>query len=1668
MGMNFLRPFKVANTKYFRFFTNVFVFVTLIFLISCVASESDDEANCDETETFNSRTRACENSNTGIAPEVTSSKIRITEDIVTTININYRNTPANVRATDCDFDSAGVDGIAEASACSCPGGDCSIDLVTLPNRTIKGSVRIRLRDIDGVFGPYKFIPVDITPANDIPTLCPVTTAANDLLDNAACGGLDCIGGGNPGTPFTLGVTPDFTTDSTPTNTGEKYFYDSLNDVCYQASIGTAVWNALNGPGFPTKCDYSEDVAGEQALSPATDCAGGDGDDCVGAADPGTNDAPAGTVYFNEVTGGCFVFSTNSNSWVAIGDKDEHVISVLEDSLDNIGTDKFLAGYDADGDVLTKSYAAVSSNAGNFLACTNGADNCFYDVSSNENFNFDGSAAIADQTDSLTYTLTDGSAASDSITVVTVVRAVNDAPLITNIVKTNLVEGTDVTDIDLTISTTASASTIQEIDNVTLQSFTLVNVGGVDDCSGARTDLDDTGLADNVYICDIPAKGLFRAYITGGDNAFPLDNTETLEIDFHPNPNFNGTAQVQMTVTDPEGSTSNTGTVFLSYDETLDAPTFCPFVTNAVDAADGGYCGNIDCISSIDPDTLSDADGTPTNEFQFLDATDPNFISAIYSSGAPDATRSGIYFHQGTGCLYSENGTDTWEDLQNYNCPFSETKADCGGGNCTAAGTGDANFPAPAFDGLVYWNTNSPFACYISSGGNWIEVTTAGENWILRTTESEDGATQLTFNQGNSATDLPDAQDIDIILGNTSDTLTYTFSNPSNGELMGCDEGDNQTGAGPFNNCTGFLPTQFFSGNAGFEYTATDSGANAETINIVVAVEEVDSSPNLTYQDDSALDGTTINANEGSIIQLYDLLINESSVKTDSSEDDQDLLITITSSNSSVLSTGNVSFFWEDSGEEFSFDKNLTTATGAAQGLIDKNAVAEDTTNDAASKVFGLRLVTTPGNSGTTNVSITIDDQGTSTDTTITFTVVVNSVGVVHGGWDNIHSVGPLIRKSADYRECDEAGEFTATFTGTDNPNDDTVTFDPTVIGNVYQETDREICYESNGTDWLPRGCDYATAAEAGTNCNSGDCYGSGAPSFNSPTTSGLRYLDITNNICYTSISGSGWFPEGSYTYLAWDDFTITGSTISGWKVFRRQLDQEFDFSTPVATISGNSSALRKLWDVIPSEESDKGYTYRYMVLPFDASSNSALVFPQESYREVGVILPPFNQVFVHRRVINKEVCLKLGQTPIKTDDNSCAYDGAGGVDVDGDDVIDTYKQSTNFLVDRYEFGCDYTTAVNEASTACTDGSPCLGNTTPTGVADTSEVFYERDLAVCYLEEGAAWTAASGIAGLDAAFDQEVYKGNLADLPPLVNVDQNTAHTICEARGGTNNIIIEKYSTSGGLTGTIVGDDYGIPSRSQFIALAAWDDDDTTLSDSDINSLETGSDLDISSKCNSTDANGIESQFTDSEVPLSAFKHTTPGTASSSIRQLSSGSDFTNSCVSKYSIQDLVGNVREWNGERFAASMQGVQSSTLDPRFDLDDGDESTYAMDGASTTNLNLTGPDLSTDGDYTWVLANKENSATRFDLPMGLPIDQAGTPNFQIGQTSGITTAQLHSDDISVNANSLVVTGISSGGSHNAGSGAGRYKADIIDIDSEDTETGFRCVFPVPVSYTQ
>ncbi|CAM9907775.1 unnamed protein product, partial [Chrysoparadoxa australica] len=453
-----------------------------------------------------------------------------------------------------------------------------------------------------------------------------------------------------------------------------------------------------------------------------------------------------------------------------------------------------------------------------------------------------------------------------------------------------------------------------------------------------------------------------------------------------------------------------------------------------------------------------------------------------------------------------------------------------------------------------------------------------------------------------------------------------------------------------------------------------------------------------------------------------------------------------------------------------------------------------------------------------------------------------------------------------------------------------------------------------------------------TGCSSGtkeSCIGTNSPvGVITPAKLDSRYLDEESNVCYRSVgtASTDWetYDAPAEVKITWNQFTVNGnSSVSEYKVFRRLANEEFDFSKPINrdTISGSTSTFtytdNAANSVIPPAP---GTAYYYVVRPVvnGVLTSTAAETGTNATGIARILAPPKNMAFAHRWMINKRICSLMNLSSDSTNNFRCAYKGPGDITSGGDQYYDYGK---DLLVDRFEAGCPFSPAPNCSGTF--DNS-CIGVSDPTtaGITPTANlIYYSRGEGKCYMANGAAWSEFDSsvftnyFANVepntvnltsDPQFDSNTDKKyHRASLPPLTNITQADANAFC--RGLEDIQDTEVLGIQNDLS-------HKLPNRKDQVAYTLWDDD--TFTDSQIATTETGLSLNSSSKCNSSGASGLTSGYVDFDKPDSNDFYSLPGTASSSIRSIVTGSNETASCTSAFGVQDAVGNVAEWTSNGF--------------------------------------------------------------------------------------------------------------------------------------------------------
>ncbi|MEA9358513.1 Ig-like domain-containing protein [Bacteriovorax sp. PP10] len=939
----------------------------------------------------------------------------------------------------------------------------------------------------------------------------------------------------------------------------------------------------------------------------------------------------------------------------------------------------------------------------------------------------------------------------------------------------------------------------------------------------------------------------------------------------------------------------------------------------------------------------------------------------------------------------------------------------------------------------------------------------------------------------------------------------------------------------------FTPKSDQSGTATITFTATDNGnPTAPNVNVfsttyIVKVKAINNPPYFR----SAI--TKVETNEGGAVQSDGFVIDED---VGSSTDENAQYVTIeslVSDNTNVLPISAIRIFYdlndngvEDSGEE-------RCAVNQAGCLFTTKLEAANT-DDVKSHKFYLKLDPVDGISGNANVTMTLSDHidttavtgdplyltdntyGPLTTSVVTnFSFIVHPTAALHGGWNNISSVGLKTDKNGapvavseiqcNYNKAPATGVVEdlkacsgASCTQAYSP---TGTIVPDAANVIFWDSTAKRCYRSTGTtafSWV----DFNTSCPISrTPTDTGICSGNNCINISAiPKATGLFRYDTATNTCYVS-NGTTSISDWDVKYvpakvtLAWKPFIMVGSgadsnvQTAGWNVYRREAGTDYNFKGGhlKSTTAGSTAnftipdpSIRTFTDTTAIA----GKVYYYVVRPVD----NLRLFPTytpEIFSEARVIASPQNYTFVHRWMINQEICNSMNMTATTTPNSidqshnfRCPYAGPGEATVTVGAVttaLGYYDYGRDVLVDTQELGCPYAKAPKCSANGCIG----IGAPTDTGDLLSGDLYYDRSSGSCYAYDLGVFTnvQSAGLAVIKVLVD----KFNTALNAPLVNVGQSRAVDICAAR--TSPVL---YRNDGMTVAVDLGTHPILPSKKDYNAYAAQRSD---ITDPEVTELEQGYSLNIQSRCNGSAASGLETAFTDSSIPSTSFIYSIPGTFSSGIRSLYTGSiawgssKGTESCISRYGIQDLYGNVAEWTSDRMTCPL-GTHSCTSSGS-----GSSFEYVFDSQAYGLDNITGPyndsdgivgPSATDADLTsWIFGDQFFTASKYSFPVGLPISSNITTDnasklspaiaylLDIGPSSGITTNKLHEDGFipnmaAVRSSSTVIAavtyngigGLAVGGSYLSGNLAGRYTTEVIPVDNQRKDVGLRCIIPV------
>jgi hypothetical protein len=191
-------------------------------------------------------------------------------------------------------------------------------------------------------------------------------------------------------------------------------------------------------------------------------------------------------------------------------------------------------------------------------------------------------------------------------------------------------------------------------------------------------------------------------------------------------------------------------------------------------------------------------------------------------------------------------------------------------------------------------------------------------------------------------------------------------------------------------------------------------------------------------------------------------------------------------------------------------------------------------------------------------------------------------------------------------------------------------------------------------------------------------------------------------------------------------------------------------------------------------------------------------------------------------------------------------------------------------------------------------------------------------------DGVNYKAPSGFHLISNRYDlttpiAKIFSSNSAKLPPLDSHNRVAAQSIC----GAHKVQVGIANDIGGWLGMEAPKGKRIPRRKEFVVAAAWPtsadnsvSDDWDYDDTFIQDLETGTNSTAGMRsCNDAGkTDGATSKDVDSPLGIRAYydnggNPSSPIPGGTSLEDVSDG-DATETCVSKWGVQDLVGNMEE--------------------------------------------------------------------------------------------------------------------------------------------------------------
>lgn len=419
--------------------------------------------------------------------------------------------------------------------------------------------------------------------------------------------------------------------------------------------------------------------------------------------------------------------------------------------------------------------------------------------------------------------------------------------------------------------------------------------------------------------------------------------------------------------------------------------------------------------------------------------------------------------------------------------------------------------------------------------------------------------------------------------------------------------------------------------------------------------------------------------------------------------------------------------------------------------------------------------------------------------------------------------------------------------------------------------------------------------------------------------------------------------------LAWEDFTLTGglgkisdypALGNGYRVYRKNWIPLHN-TVPPQLSDGDWGAPLNSTPVVASPVSENGqlkwvasfndYTvtrapagptetkiYWYKV---EAVLNNLNV-PYETTPPDGVIkviLPPDNMALMHRWMANRDICSKMNLPVIRSENYRCLYNGLGSTLSAGFNYYDMGKDA---LIERFGLSCPFSRG--GTANACTAASP-VGNwdgatsdpargviagdcvirdhTVTTVTAPNGAIMWDRTNNRCLRRQAGAWVNYHNMQAWNTpnslstypVYDAVLYPSgtglggqitsNAANLPGLGWQLRNNLYHFCAGHTVTHKgVTLPKR----------------LIRRKEYVAAASWHPLVSNVAAMEAGTVESGA---TDRDCNGTQHKGVGPLTLDfNNNRWNQF------TASYPYMIYGSKGDYsTEACVSRYGIQDMVGN-----------------------------------------------------------------------------------------------------------------------------------------------------------------